>query len=51
MPWRVRYIPIEGENDWAIQKKEGSKWKIVGRSSSKKKAEASVRARRAGANE
>ena len=41
MPYRVR----KSGSKWSIQKKEGSKWKTVGHSSSKKKAEASVRAR------
>ena len=50
MPWRVRKKPVNGPKDWAIQKKEGGSWKIVGRSSSKSKAKASVRARRASEN-
>jgi hypothetical protein len=47
MPWRVRKKPVKGSKNWAIQKKEGNSWKIVGRSTSKQKAQASVRARRA----
>lgn len=47
MPWRVRKKPVKGPKDWAIQKKQGGSWKIVGRSKSKSKAQASVRARRA----
>jgi len=50
MPWRVRKIPIKGNKDWAIQKKKGGSWKIVGRSTTKSKAEASVGARRMGEN-
>lgn len=55
MPWRVRYMPIKGsEKDYAIQKEEpegSGRWKIVGRSTSKGDAEASVRARAAGAHD
>ena len=52
MPWRVRHRPIKsGNEDWAIEKqeKDGS-WHIVGRSTSKDKARASVRARYASKN-
>lgn len=46
MPYSVRHKPVKSsKKDYAIMKKEGGNWKIVGRSSSKKKAEASVRAR------
>lgn len=46
MPYQVKRKPIKGSNkDWAILKKEGKSWRIVGRSTSKEKAQASVRAR------
>lgn len=47
MPWRVRKKPVKGPKDWALQKKEGTSWKIVGRSTTKKMAKESVAARRA----
>lgn len=43
MPYKIKKKPIKGNKDWAIINKE--KNKIVGRSTTKKKAEASVRAR------
>lgn len=43
MPWKVRKKPIKGKKDWAIVNKNTGK--IVGRSTSKKKAKSSVRAR------
>ncbi len=46
MPWKVEKRPKKGSNkDWAIIKKENGSWTIVGRSTSEKKAKASVRAR------
>jgi len=50
MPWRVRKRPIKGPKDWAIEQNIGGKWKVVGRSISKNKADASVRARRMGSH-
>jgi len=49
MPFRVRKIPVKGPKDFAIQKKVGpDSWTIVGRSTSRPKAEASKRAREQG---
>ena len=45
MPYRVRKSIKSG---YDIQKKSGGKWKKIGHSSSKSKAESSVRARQAG---
>jgi hypothetical protein len=50
MPWKVEKRPIDGKKDWAILKKKDGEWVIVGRSESKKEAEASVRARAIGAH-
>jgi len=51
MPWKVKKKPVEGSSkDWAILKEENGHWKIVGRSTSKAQAEASVRARYASEN-
>ena len=46
MPYFVRYRPIKTGRNWAIMRKDDGR--IVGRSTSKVKAEASVRARLAG---
>jgi hypothetical protein len=43
MPYNIKKKPIKGKKDWAIINKNTGK--IVGRSTTKKKAEASVRAR------
>lgn len=51
MPYRVRHIPVKGDKDYAIQKKEGGSWKIVGRSTSPEKAHASISHRKKGAGE
>jgi len=51
MPWKVEHKPKKNSNrDWAIMKQEGNGWKVVGRSTSKKKAQESVRARYASEN-
>ncbi len=51
MPWRVRKRPIKSSSkDWAIEKEENGSWHIVGRSESKGKARASMRARYASKN-
>jgi len=51
MPWKVGHKPKQNSNkDWAIMKKENGSWKVVGRSTSKKKAQESVRARYASEN-
>jgi len=48
MPYKVVKKPVKGsDKDWAIMKKEGSSWKIVGRSTSKQKAKESIQARHA----
>lgn len=48
MPWKVIKSPIKSSNkDWAIVKQENGSRRIVGRSTSKKAAKASVRARQA----
>ena len=44
MPWKTKKNPKGG---YDILKKEGGKWKKVGHSSSKAKADSSIRARRA----
>ena len=44
MPVHVEYRPIKGKKDWAIVERSG---KIVGRSTSKAKAQSSARARNA----
>jgi len=44
MPVHVIYKPIKGKRDWAIVERSG---KIVGRSTSKKKAQSSANARNA----
>jgi len=41
MPYKV----VKGKSNWLIKKKEKGKWKTVGHSNTKKKAQASVRAR------
>ena len=47
MPYRVRYKPLKrSRENWAIINKDTGR--IVGRSTSEKKAEASARARLAG---
>lgn len=46
MPYKV----VEQKNAWAIKKKENGKWKVVGHSDTKKKAQASIRARHASEN-
>lgn len=43
MPYKVTKKPIKGRKDWAIINKNTGR--IVGRSTSKRKAQASVRAR------
>lgn len=45
MPYKVEKRPVKSGKDWAILEKSGGSWHVVGRSTSKKKAEASVRAR------
>lgn len=51
MPWDVVYKPIKSsEKDWAIRKKVNGHYRIVGRSTSRKKALASKRARYASKN-
>lgn len=47
MPYKLGKSTKKG---YPILKKVGSKWKIVGHSSSKKKAQASIRARYASEN-
>jgi len=46
MPYRIAYKPVKSGKNWVIVDKETGK--VVGRSVSKEKAEASVRARLAG---
>jgi hypothetical protein len=43
MPWGVKHSPQKGPKDWAIVKKTTGE--VVGRSTTKKKAQASIRAR------
>lgn len=45
MPYSVERRPVKSGKNWAIIKKEGGKKTVVGRSTSKAKAKASVRAR------
>jgi hypothetical protein len=47
MPYKVGNKTKKG---WPIKKKEGGNWKVVGYSDTKKKAQASVRARYASEN-
>lgn len=47
MPWKVGSKTAKG---WPIKKKENGRWKTVGYSTSKAKAQASIRARYASEN-
>lgn len=51
MPYRVVKRPAKSKGNWAIVKKtDKGKWTVAGRSETKAKAEASVRARLQGEN-
>ena len=41
MPYKV----VKGKSNWLIKEKKAGKWKTIAHSSSKKKAQASIRAR------
>lgn len=49
MPWKVG--DKKTKKGWPIKKKEGGRWKTVGYSNTKAKAQASVRARYANTND
>jgi hypothetical protein len=46
VPYKIVHSPVKGAKDWKIVNTDTGK--VVGRSTSKSKAEASVRARHAG---
>lgn len=45
MPYKVEKRPVKSGKNWAILEKKSGSWHIVGRSKTKKDAQASVRAR------